>query len=157
SPSRSFQVAAACLALQTTAFCPAMALSSLASDSARPLFLLAWPKPMLRVIFFSCGTAMMLSMPNCSRSAGTTSSRYFLRNLGSVFLLILVILQAPGACLFLLLVDLCAGALEVTDALAVLALVVHALGLAGLLVPEHHVGHRDRRLALHAAALRVLL
>src|SRR5690606_18749742 len=59
---------------------------------------------------------------------------------------------SSGACLV---VNHRVGALEVAHPLAVLALEVHALGLARLGVPHHHVGDRDRRLALHAAALGV--
>src|SRR5713226_4071584 len=59
------------------AFCPVIWPSSTAAVSSSLAFWLASPRPMLTVIFFSFGTAIMFFQPKRFISAGTVSDRYF--------------------------------------------------------------------------------
>ena len=57
-PSRSLKEAMDFLARVTTAFCPAMAVSSATASSISLLFWLAAPRPMFREIFSMPGSCM---------------------------------------------------------------------------------------------------
>src|SRR5258708_27794984 len=59
------------------AFCPVIWPSSTAAVSSSLAFWLASPRPMLTVIFFSFGTAIMFFQPKRFISEGTVSDRYF--------------------------------------------------------------------------------
>src|SRR6267378_1808581 len=77
------------------AFCPVIWPSSTAAVSSSLAFWLASPRPMLTVIFFSFGTAIMFFQPKRFISAGTVSVRYFSCNrlFIAFFYLVLLLVQ----------------------------------------------------------------
>src|SRR5690242_21795521 len=76
-PLRILKFAMDFFARVITAFCPVIWPSSTAAVSSSLAFWLASPRPMLTVIFFNFGTAIMFFQPKRFISAGTVSVRYF--------------------------------------------------------------------------------
>jgi len=72
-PARSLNWATLFLALRTTAFWPAMAVSSSTATSSTLMFWMASPTPMLMTIFCRRGTCMAEEKANSSLSFDTTS------------------------------------------------------------------------------------
>src|SRR5579863_493625 len=85
-PARTLKAAIDFLALVNTGFCPAIAVRSLTRGSSSLLFWVASPKPMLRTIFSSLGTAIVFSMPSSFWSAFLISLLYFSFSLAAMFL-----------------------------------------------------------------------
>src|SRR5580765_3982816 len=158
-PSRSLKPAIELRALRTVGRWPVICARSRTAASTRPLFSTAPLTPMFTTILLRRGTALSFSILKCSFKRGFTSLSYLSlrRAMSSRFVACWGVLGRAGrARVVRRPVLLGLGRLR-GPLLLGLGLGPAPRALAGLRVEVHDVTDVDRRLALHALALGILL